>query len=194
MRVTKVSISLPEFDDPTVQQEVNVAKFDLSEEFSDAAINAPAGYELVMDALSADGRIHFELTDRATGNSAASFSGKPSSILGKQEIKDYLQICESYRDAVSNTPSAIEGKDMARKQIHLILAKKLHNYFHEQGFDGLLISEPKEPGEYAPEHRVARRLATLITAIYVAQHTANVTEYKNAPPAESPSEPLGAVG
>ena len=67
-------------------------------------------------------------------------------------------------------------------------------HFEKKGFDGLLISEQKEPGEYAAEHRIARRLVTLITAMHVAQHTARVKEYKHQPTgANETHEHTGAV-
>ncbi len=100
---------------PEVEQERNVAIFDLLEENAFALPGAPEGpYRL---ALMLDGRaLVFDLTTE-DGAPAARFEVSVGPLA--QIAKDYRQICETYAAAVtSKTPGEIEALDEARRAIH----------------------------------------------------------------------------
>lgn len=67
-------------------------------------------------------------------------------------VKDYIAICDSYYEALRGTsPSQIEAVDMGRRG--------LHN-------EGAEILKARLDGKIAIDHETARRLFTLVTALY----------------------------
>ncbi|MEY4555754.1 MAG: hypothetical protein RL093_873, partial [Pseudomonadota bacterium] len=67
-------------------------------------------------------------------------------------VKDYIAICDSYYEALRGTsPSQIEAVDMGRRG--------LHN-------EGAEILKTRLDGKIAIDHETARRLFTLVTALY----------------------------
>ncbi|QQQ19213.1 UPF0262 family protein [Brevundimonas vitis] len=70
----------------------------------------------------------------------------------KSVLKDYLLICDSYYEALrGSSPSQIESVDMGRRG--------LHN-------EGAELLKDRLAGKIALDHETARRLFTLIVALY----------------------------
>jgi uncharacterized protein (UPF0262 family) len=70
----------------------------------------------------------------------------------KSVLKDYLLICDSYYDALrGSSPSQIESVDMGRRG--------LHN-------EGAELLKDRLAGKIALDHETARRLFTLVVALY----------------------------
>jgi uncharacterized protein (UPF0262 family) len=137
---------------PEIQQELDVAIFDLVEEnrFRLAprdGIDAPAGpYDLGIGM--AERMLVIEATTLA-GEPAAALHLSLSPLRGV--IKDYFAICESYFDAVKRLPpSRIEVIDMGRRGIHN---------------DGARILAERLEGRITTDHETARRLFTVICAL-----------------------------
>jgi uncharacterized protein (UPF0262 family) len=137
---------------PEIQQELDVAIFDLVEENRfritprDGQI-VPAGpYDLGIGM--AERMLVLEVTTQ-TGEPAAVLHLSLSPLRGV--IKDYFAICESYFDAVKRLPpSRIETIDMGRRGIH-----------HE----GARILAERLEGKVETDHDTARRLFTVICAL-----------------------------
>jgi len=100
---------------PEVDQERQVAIFDLLEENHFAPVGAPAGpYRL--DLTLQDGKLAFNVTTEG-GRPAAAFAISLGEL--QQIVKDYGRICASYYEAVrSKPPAEIEALDEARRAIH----------------------------------------------------------------------------
>jgi uncharacterized protein (UPF0262 family) len=70
----------------------------------------------------------------------------------KQVLRDYLLICDSYYEALrGSSPSQIEAVDMGRRG--------LHN-------EGAELLKARLDGKVAIDHETARRLFTLVCALY----------------------------
>lgn len=130
---------------PEVEQEREVAILDLLEDNS----FTPAGAERGPYALGLareDNRLLLEVTGpdyaRAHGLSLTPFRGI---------IKDYFLVCDSYLDAVRNSPERIEALDMGRRG--------LHN-------EGSELLRERLAGKIETDLETARRLFTLICALH----------------------------
>jgi uncharacterized protein (UPF0262 family) len=137
---------------PEIQQELDVAIFDLVEENRFRIMprdgqDVPAGpYDLGIGM--AERMLVLEVTTQA-GEAAAVLHLSLSPLRGV--IKDYFAICESYFDAVKRLPpSRIETIDMGRRGIH-----------HE----GARILAERLEGKVETDHDTARRLFTVICAL-----------------------------
>jgi uncharacterized protein (UPF0262 family) len=138
---------------PEIEQERNVAVFDLLEQNSfDLPAredrDVPEGpYRLTLAIR--EKRLVFDV-DTEDGRAAAEFHLSLSPF--RQVVKDYWQICESYYDAVKRLPpSQIEAIDMARRGIHN---------------EGARILEERLEGKAKVDTDTARRLFTLICVLH----------------------------
>ena len=129
-----------------IEHERRVAIFDLVEKNSFEPVGAAGGpYALKMS--SQDGRLVFDIA----GPGFTKAHGLSMSPLNKV-IKDYIEICDSYYEALRGTsPSKIESVDMGRRG--------LHN-------EGATLLQARLDGKIAIDHETARRLFTLVTALY----------------------------
>ena len=137
---------------PEIQQELDVAIFDLVEEnrFRITPRDGqavPAGpYDLGIGM--AERMLVLEVATQA-GEAAAVLHLSLSPLRGV--IKDYFAICESYFDAVKRLPpSRIETIDMGRRGIHN---------------EGARILAERLEGKVETDHNTARRLFTVICAL-----------------------------
>ncbi len=137
---------------PEIQQELDVAIFDLVEENRFQIVPRdgqliPAGpYDLGIGM--AERMLAMDVTT-ATGEPAALLHLSLSPLRGV--IKDYFAICESYFDAVKRLPpSRIETIDMGRRGIHN---------------EGAQILAERLEGKIETDHDTARRLFTVICAL-----------------------------
>jgi uncharacterized protein (UPF0262 family) len=137
---------------PEIQQELDVAIFDLVEENRFRITprdgqDVPAGpYDLGIGM--AERMLVLEVTTGA-GEAAAVLHLSLSPLRGV--IKDYFVICESYFDAVKRLPpSKIETIDMGRRGIHN---------------EGARILAERLEGKVETDHDTARRLFTVICAL-----------------------------
>ena len=137
---------------PTIEQERNVAIFDLLEDNSFALPQrerraaVPGPYRLGLAIR--EGRLVFDIASEASEK-----LGEFHLSLGpfRQVVKDYFQICESYFDAVKRLPPAqIEAIDMARRGIHN---------------EGARTLQERLEGKAEVDIDTARRLFTLICAL-----------------------------
>lgn len=132
---------------PEIEQEQNVAIFDLLEDNHFALKQAPVGpYQLALGL--AGSRLSFDLTCE-DGTAATRFTVTLGEL--RQIVKDYTQICTSYYEAVrSKPPAEIELLDEARRAIHLEGARALTSLLD----DHAVLDED-----------TARRLFTLVCAL-----------------------------
>ena len=137
---------------PEIQQELDVAIFDLVEENQFQITprgdqTVPAGpYDLGIGM--AERMLVMEVTTQS-GEPAAALHLSLSPLRGV--IKDYFAICESYFDAVKRLPpSRIETIDMGRRGIHN---------------EGARILAERLQGKIETDHDTARRLFTVICAL-----------------------------
>jgi len=129
-----------------IEHERRVAVFDLVEKNSFEPAGAAAGpYALKLS--SQDGRLVFDIS----GPQFAKAHGLSMSPLTKV-IKDYIDICDSYYEVLRGTDvGKIEAIDMGRRG--------LHN-------EGAELLKTRLDGKIAIDHETARRLFTLVTALY----------------------------
>ena len=129
-----------------IEHERRVAIFDLVEKNSFEPAGAAGGpYALTLSLQ--DGRLVFDIT----GPDFARAHGLSLSPLNKV-VKDYAAICDSYYEALRGTsPSQIEAVDMGRRG--------LHN-------EGAEVLKARLDGKIAVDHETARRLFTLVCALY----------------------------
>lgn len=129
-----------------IEHERRVAIFDLVEKNVFEPAGAASGpYALKMS--SQDGRLVFDVA----GPDFSKAHGLSMSPLNKV-IKDYIEICDSYYEALRGTsPAKIEAVDMGRRG--------LHN-------EGAELLKARLDGKIAIDHETARRLFTLVTALY----------------------------
>ncbi|HFQ15560.1 MAG TPA: UPF0262 family protein [Rhodobacteraceae bacterium] len=138
---------------PAIEQERNVAVFDLLEENHFAlpergGVAPPAGPYHLAVAIR-DRRLVFDISTE-TGEKA----GEIHLSLGpfRQVVKDYFSICESYFEAVKKLPPAqIEAIDMGRRGIHN---------------EGAVLLQERLEGKAEIDRDTARRLFTLICVLH----------------------------
>ncbi|WP_108263310.1 UPF0262 family protein [Mangrovicoccus ximenensis] len=147
-RLSHIELDLGEAPPPSpeLQQEQQVAIFDLIEENSFALPGAPSGpYNLTLGRSGS--RLSFDLA--ASGAQAAQFDLSLGPL--RQIVKDYGQICASYYEAVKTAGAAeIETLDDARRGIHHEGARELRERLEGKA-------------EVDPE--TARRLFTLVCVL-----------------------------
>ncbi len=138
---------------PAIEQERNVAVFDLLEQNhfalpSRGDVVSPAGpYHLNLSIR--DRRLVFDINTE-DGEKAGEFHLSLGPF--RQVVKDYFSICESYFEAVKKLPPAqIEAIDMGRRGIH---------------DEGARILEERLAGKADVDHDTARRLFTLICVLH----------------------------
>lgn len=129
-----------------IEHERRVAIFDLVEKNSFEPAGAAGGpYRLKLSLV--DAKLVFDIDgldfSRAHGLSLTPLKGV---------IRDYILICDSYYEALRGTsPAQIEAVDMGRRG--------LHN-------EGAELLKARLDGKIAIDHETARRLFTLVTALY----------------------------
>lgn len=129
-----------------IEHERRVAIFDLVEQNSFEPAGAGGGpYSLTLSLV--DGRLVFDIA----GPEFSRAHGLSLSPLNKV-VKDYIGICDSYFEALRGTsPAQIEAVDMGRRG--------LHN-------EGAELLKSRLDGKITVDHETARRLFTLVTALY----------------------------
>lgn len=129
-----------------IEHERRVAVFDLIEKSHFEPAGAEGGpYRLRLS--SQDGRLVFDVE----GPDYARVHGLSLTPL-KGVLRDYLLICDSYYEALrGSSPSQIESVDMGRRG--------LHN-------EGAELLKSRLEGKIALDHETARRLFTLVCALY----------------------------
>ena len=130
-----------------IEHERRVAIFDLLEENSFEPEGAPGGpYRLKLSLQ--DNRLVFDIT--SDGDYARTYALSLTPMKGV--LRDYLLICDSYYEALrGSSPSQIEAVDMGRRG--------LHN-------EGAEVLKTRLEGKVAIDHETARRLFTLVCALY----------------------------
>ena len=129
-----------------IEHERRVAIFDLVEKNEFEVVGADGGpYDLKLSLQ--DSRLVFEITGPGF-EKAHVLSLSPL----KGVLKDYLLICDSYYEALrGSSVSQIEAVDMGRRG--------LHN-------EGAELLRQRLDGKIALDHETARRLFTLVCALY----------------------------
>ena len=129
-----------------IEHERRVAIFDLVEKNSFEPGGAERGpYALKLSLV--DGRLAFDIA----GPAFHRVHGLSLTPLNKV-VKDYIAICDSYYEALRGTsPGQIEAVDMGRRG--------LHN-------EGAGLLKARLDGKIAIDHETARRMFTLVTALY----------------------------
>lgn len=129
-----------------IEHERRVAIFDLVEKNSFEPAGAEGGpYDLTLSVQ--EGRLVFDVK----GPDFARAYGLSMTPLNKA-VKDYIEICDSYYEVLrGSSPSKIEAVDMGRRGLH------------NEGADLLMA---RLDGKIALDHETARRLFTLMTALY----------------------------
>ena len=129
-----------------IEHERRVAIFDLVEKNSFEPAGAGGGpYALKLSLV--DGRLAFDIS----GPGFQKVHGLSLTPLNKV-VKDYIAICDTYYEALRGTSATqIEAVDMGRRG--------LHN-------EGAEILKARLDGKIAIDHETARRLFTLVTALY----------------------------
>ena len=129
-----------------IEHERRVAAFDLVEKNVFEPAGA-AGGPYALKLSSQDGRLVLDVS----GPGFSRAHGLSMSPMNKV-IKDYIEICDSYYEALRGTsPAKIEAVDMGRRG--------LHN-------EGAELLRSRLEGKIAIDHETARRLFTLVTALY----------------------------
>jgi uncharacterized protein (UPF0262 family) len=129
-----------------IEHERRVAIFDLVEKNVFEPAGA-AGGPYALRLASQDGRLVFDVS----GPDFARAHGLSMSPLTKV-IKDYIDLCDSYYEVLRGADvGKIEAIDMGRRG--------LHN-------EGAELMKARLDGKVAIDHETARRLFTLVTALY----------------------------
>ena len=133
-----------------IEHERRVAIFDLVEKNSFEPAGAEGGpYDLKLSLQ--DNRLVFDIREQG----AAEGSGRSYALSltpMKSVLKDYVLICDSYYEALrGSSPSQIEAVDMGRRG--------LHN-------EGAELLKARLEGKVVLDHETARRLFTLVCALY----------------------------
>ncbi|NBW08528.1 MAG: UPF0262 family protein [Caulobacteraceae bacterium] len=133
-----------------IEHERRVAIFDLIEKNSFEPEGAPGGpYRLKLSLQ--DNRLVFDITGEGAHEDYARTYALSLTPM-KSVLKDYLLICDSYYEALrGSSASQIEAVDMGRRGLH------------NEGADAL---EERLKGKVAIDHETARRLFTLVCALY----------------------------
>ena len=129
-----------------IEHERRVAIFDLLEKNRFEPVGASGGpYHLTLSLV--DGRLVLDVT----GPDFSKAHGLSLTPLNKA-VKDYIDICDSYYEVLRGADAGkIEAVDMGRRG--------LHN-------DGAELLKARLEGKIAVDHETARRLFTLVTALY----------------------------
>lgn len=129
-----------------IEHERRVAIFDLIEKNSFEPAGA-AGGPYALKLSSQDGRLVLDVT----GPGFAKAHGLSMSPMVKV-VKDYIAICDSYYEVLRGSDvGKIEAVDMGRRGLH------------NEGAD---LLKARLEGKVAIDHETARRLFTLVTALY----------------------------
>ena len=133
-----------------IEHERRVAIFDLIEKNSFEPAGADGGpYDLKLSLQ--DNRLVFDITGQGAHEDFARTYALSLTPL-KGVLKDYLMICDSYYEALrGSSPSQIEAVDMGRRGLH------------NEGAD---LLKARLEGKVAVDHETARRLFTLVCALY----------------------------
>lgn len=132
-----------------IDQEREIAIYDLLEENSFRPMNSPGGpYKLVLGIE--ESRLVFDIRlDDDAPHGRIMLSLTPF----RKVVKDYFLICESYFKAIREAPpSQIETLDMSRRAVH------------NEGSQLLL---ERLAGKIDVDHDTARRLFTLICVLHI---------------------------
>ena len=129
-----------------IEHERRVAIFDLVEKNSFEPVGAEGGpYKLKLSLQ--DNRLVFDIDGE---NFTRTYAISLTPLKGV--IKDYLMICDSYYEALrGSSASQIESVDMGRRGLH------------NEGADQL---KTRLDGKIVVDHETARRLFTLLCALY----------------------------
>lgn len=129
-----------------IEHERRVAIFDLIEKNNFQPAEAGAGpYRLKLSLQ--DNRLVFDVS---AADHARTYALSLTPM--KTVLRDYLLICDSYYEALrGSSPSQIEAVDMGRRG--------LHN-------EGAELLKARLEGKVAIDHETARRLFTLVCALY----------------------------
>ena len=129
-----------------IEHERGVAIFGLLGKNSFAPVGAGGGpYELILSL--ANGRLVLNVK----GPEFSKAHGLSLTPLNKA-VKDYIAICDSYYEALRGADAGkIEAVDMGRRGLH------------NEGAD---LLRARLEGKIAVDHETARRLFTLVTALY----------------------------
>ena len=134
-----------------IEHERRVAIFDLVEKNAFEPEGSPGGAYRLKLSLQ-DNRLVFDITADSRGDSDFARTYALSLTPMKGVLKDYLLICDSYYEALrGSSPSQIEAVDMGRRG--------LHN-------EGAEVLKARLEGKVAIDHETARRLFTLVCALY----------------------------
>ncbi|MEM9043087.1 MAG: UPF0262 family protein [Pseudomonadota bacterium] len=149
-RISRVQLieERPRARTPEIQQELDIAIFDLTEDnqFAVAVYEGTGPYHVGIGM--ADRLLQISVTNEA-GEQITDLHLSLSPL--RATIKDYFQICESYFDAVKRLPpSKIEAIDMGRRGIH---------------DEGARILTDRLEGKFLTDHDTARRLFTVVCAL-----------------------------
>lgn len=129
-----------------IEHERRVAIFDLVEKNSFEPVGAEGGPYTLKLSLQ-DNRLVFDIASTGFARTYA-ISLTPL----KRVIRDYLLICDSYYEALrGSSASQIESVDMGRRGLHNEGAEQL---------------ETRLDGKIVVDHETARRLFTLLCALY----------------------------
>lgn len=130
-----------------IEHERRVAIFDLVEKNSFEPVGAEAGpYDLKLSLQ--DNRLVFDIAAKGDFSRTYALSLTPL----KTVLKDYVLICDSYYEALrGSSATQIEAVDMGRRGLH------------NEGAEAL---KARLEGKVAIDHETARRLFTLVCALY----------------------------
>lgn len=130
-----------------IEHERRVAIFDLVEKNSFEPAGSEAGpYDLKLSLQ--DNRLVFDIASKAGFTRTYALSLTPL----KAVLKDYVLICDSYYEALrGSSATQIEAVDMGRRGLH------------NEGAEALKV---RLEGKVAIDHETARRLFTLVCALY----------------------------
>jgi uncharacterized protein (UPF0262 family) len=147
-RLASVELDAATLPAPTaeIEHERRVAVFDLIEKNSFIPTGSSGGpYALKLSTQ--DGRLVLDVS----GPDFSKAHGLSMSPLNRA-VKDYIEVCDSYYEALrGSSPSKIEAVDMGRRG--------LHN-------EGAELLRTRLDGKIVIDHETARRLFTLVTALY----------------------------
>ncbi|CAN5379276.1 UPF0262 family protein [soil metagenome] len=133
-----------------IEHERRVAIFDLVEKNSFEPVGSDGGpYSLKLSLQ--DNRLVFDVTGQGAAEDFARTYALSLTPM-KSVLKDYVLICDSYYEALrGSSPSQIEAVDMGRRG--------LHN-------EGAELLKQRLEGKVVLDHETARRLFTLVCALY----------------------------
>lgn len=151
-RLASVELDAVSLQAPTaeIEHERRVAIFDLVEKNSFDPVGAEGGpYALTLSLQ--DNRLVFDIVSAISGGDFSRTYALSLTPM-KGVLKDYLMICDSYYEALrGSSPSQIEAVDMGRRGLH------------NEGAETL---KARLDGKIAIDHETARRLFTLVCALY----------------------------